>query len=128
MQKREIKDTYVLQTILNRSLDIQTIQSTIFCSDKDIVTSESAVSNGQTRFGLIPIRLCSVFSGKDIVLGLFYMFYDEGKDPTNMTEPDWDCLVDLVSRRVANRYLPCPETRMRKQKYMSDRSYEWGTE
>ena len=46
---------------MDGSLDIQPIQSTIFCSDKDIVTSESAFSNGHTRFGLIPISLCGVF-------------------------------------------------------------------
>ena len=37
---------YVLQTILNRSFDIQPIHSTVFRSDEDFVPSESAISNG----------------------------------------------------------------------------------
>lgn len=70
---------------MNRSLDIQPIQSTIFRSDKDMLTFESAVPNGQTSFGLIPISLCGVFF---LVSGLILYVLDESKELTNMTEPD----------------------------------------
>ena len=105
---RKEKNAYILQTILNRGLDIQPIQSTIFCSDKDIVTAESAFSNGQTRFGLIPISLCCVFfllpfqsvreEGKQ-TLGTNPYVYEESNslpiwlNPTEIAWSTWSVVV-----------------------------------
>ena len=131
-RKKRLGNAYVFQTILNRSLDIQTIQSTIFCSDVDIATFESAFSNGHTRFGLIPISLCGVFffygipeyqkEGRKTNINTILYVYDESKslpiwlNPTEIAWSTWSTVVWPAGIfHVPVRVRPVPEKTNRGQ-------------
>lgn len=60
----EREDTYILQAVLDGSLDVQPIHPAEFGGDEDVVPRESAFEDRLSSFGLVPVRLGGIYEAE----------------------------------------------------------------